>query len=200
MQMQNIYILDDEPSVRDSLRALLEGHGFCVQAFATSEEFQQGCPPDAAGCLLCDINLPGLNGLDLLDNLAKSHAQLAVIMMTGYADVPAAVRAMKAGAVDFIEKPFSEEPLVAMVSKALSRALDKSKHSLQRGEIEARRASLTAREREIFDQLALGHPNKIIAFHLNISPRTVEVHRAHIFEKMQAQNVSDVVRMAMLLE
>jgi two-component system, LuxR family, response regulator FixJ len=195
-----VFILDDERSVRESLLALVQGNGMDARAFATVADFSQGVAVGQAGCLLCDINLVGANGLDLLETLAKSHPHLAVIMMTGHADVPAAVRAMKAGATDFIEKPFSEEALTASLIKALAISAEKTKLLNERSEIESRRAGLTSREREILDLLAQGHPNKIIAYKLDISPRTVEVHRAHIFEKMKAHNVSDVVRMAIMLE
>lgn len=195
-----IHLVDDDDAVRDSLVALLETHGFAVRAFASAAEFLANCPTSAAGCLLTDIRMPDMDGLALQERVAATYPGLAVVMMTGHADVPLAVRAMKAGAVDFVEKPFPAPVIV----ETLGRALDQSARRRAAapdagGEIRTRLETLTPREREVLDGLVAGLPNKTMAYDLGISPRTVEIHRARVMEKMRAKSLSELVRLALSL-
>lgn len=190
-----IYVVDDDEAVRDSLRIMLEARGFGVRSFQSGEEFLEALGPAMDGCVLLDVNMPGLSGFDVQQRLRGSG--LPIIVVTGHGDVPSAVRAMKAGAVDFVEKPFSDEVILDAIARALAQsdAAKRNQHIVS--EVNARLGRLTPREREVFDQLVLGHPNKIIAHQLTISPRTVEIHRARVMEKMGAHNLSELVRMAL---
>ena len=196
-----VHLVDDDEAVRDSLTALLEAHGFTVRDFASAEAFLDVCPADASGCLLTDIRMPDMDGLTLQERVAASFPGLAVIVMTGHADVPLAVRAMKAGAVDFLEKPFPAAAIVDTIRRALAQAeLRREKPPEANGEIRARLQTLTPREREVLDGLVAGLPNKTIAYDLGISPRTVEIHRARVMDKMRAKSLSELVRLALTLE
>lgn len=188
---ETVFILDDDDAVRDSLQILLESAGFTVEAFASPLEFLNSSAPGRAGCLLIDVRMPEMSGIEVQEHLAANKRQLPVIVMTGHADVPLAVRAMKAGAVDFIEKPFDDEVIIETVRRALEL------RPAANPEIAQRLASLTPREREVLDGLVAGRANKVIAFDLDISPRTVEIHRARVMEKMQARSLSQLVRMAL---
>jgi two-component system response regulator FixJ len=192
-----IFIIDDDEAVRDSLGTLLEAHGWTVEAYGSAEAFLAGFDPRRAGCLLVDVRMPGMDGLALQEHLAARRIDLPVIVVTGHADVPLAVRAMKAGAVDFIEKPYSVEAIVNAVHRALDRALPAAKASPVADAAAARLAQLTPRERDVLEQLVVGHPNKVIAHHLQISPRTVEIYRARVMDKMGASSLSHLVRMAL---
>lgn len=196
-QSLTIFIVDDDEAVRESLVLLLEASGFRVIAFASGEAFLAALKPDADGCLLVDVRMPGIGGLEVQEELRRRASAVPAIIMTGHADVPLAVRAMQAGATDFIEKPFTDETILASIERALkqgeSRRLDRARNA----EILAHVERLTEREREVLDELVAGHPNKVIAHHLSISPRTVEIHRARVMEKMQARNLSELVRMAL---
>jgi two-component system response regulator FixJ len=190
-----IYVVDDDEAVRDSLQIMLEAHGFGIKSFSSGEEFLAALVPGLDGCVLLDVNMPGLNGFDVQQRLAGSG--LPVIVVTGHGDVPSAVKAMKAGAVDFVEKPFAEAVILDAIDRALTQrdATKRAHHAAV--EITARLDRLTPREREVFEQLVLGQPNKIIAHLLTISPRTVEIHRSRVMEKMQARHLSELVRMAL---
>jgi two-component system response regulator FixJ len=192
-----IFVVEDDEAFRDSLKALLESAGLTVETYASGEEFLQAYNSDRCGCLLLDIRMPGIGGLELLEKLAAAKTNLPVIIMTSHGDVPKAVRAMKAGAVDFLEKPFRDE----VVLGCIRHALEKGQQSQAKAALAARSASaiarLTVRERQVFKQIVAGHSNKRIAQELGISPRTVEAHRAWIMEKTQARNLAHLVRMAL---
>jgi two-component system, LuxR family, response regulator FixJ len=193
---QPVYIVDDDAAVRDSLRMLLESAGYAVRGFDAARSFLSDADMDR-GCLVVDIRMPGMSGLELQEELVRRNVSLPVIVITGHGDVPLAVRAMTAGAVDFIEKPFDDRRMLDSIARALQIGNQKRGRA---GEAQAARdllALLTPREREVFDQLVKGHPNKIVAHELGISPRTVEIHRANVMDKLQARNLSDIVRTAL---
>lgn len=194
---ESILIVDDDPDVRDSLKALLESAGYAVRDFASPATILAERDLDSAACLVADIRMPGMDGLSLQQELLKREIVLPIIFVTGHGDVPLAVRAMKAGAVDFVEKPFDDELLLGSIEKAVvlkSQASDKA--DVVRAAQE-KIAKLTPREHEVLEHLVAGRPNKIIAYELDISPRTVEIHRAHLMEKMEARSLSDLVRSAL---
>jgi two-component system, LuxR family, response regulator FixJ len=192
-----IFIVDDDADVRDSLRALLESAGFDVEDFDSAMGFLAAISPGRGACLVADIRMPDMDGLALQEELVRRQANLPVIIVTGHGDVPLAVRAMKAGAIDFIEKPYDDELLLSSVRRASELVLSQRAQSSTAKEAETRVASLTSREREVLEHLVAGQPNKVIAHELGISPRTVEIHRAHLMEKMQARSLSDLVRLAL---
>ena len=192
-----ILIVDDDADVRDSLRALLESAGFQVRDYDCAKTVLADSHLGDGACLIADIRMPDMDGLALQEELVNRRVGLPVIIITGHGDVPLAVRAMKAGAVDFIEKPFDDELLLQSIKHALAlRKESRSQASLAQSAAE-RIALLTDRERQVLERLIAGQPNKVIAFELDISPRTVEIHRAHVMEKMQARSLSDVVRLAL---
>lgn len=191
-----VLIVDDDPAVRDSLGVLLEASGYPVITFASGRELLSGFSGTMAGCLVVDVRMPDMTGIEILETLAAGGSTVPVIIITGHADVPMAVRAMKVGAFDFLEKPVAAERLLTSVEAALAR---RAEALAQAGSIEdqrARFASLTPRERDVLDQLIIGRPNKVIAAELGISPRTVEIHRARVMEKLDAHSLSHLVRMA----
>ena len=190
-----VCVVDDDRSVRVSLAALLESHGFTVRQFSSAEDLLDSFEEGAAACLLLDVHMPGMGGLELLQKLRNDYVRTPIIMITGHGDVPLAVQAMKAGAVDFLEKPCSEESLLDALRRALD-SRDLSDEVDVPGAVVAQRLErLTPREREVLDHLVLGEINKVIAHKLNISQRTVEIHRARIKEKMEAQSLADLIRM-----
>lgn len=197
---QTVFIVDDDEAVRDSLGALVESAGFSTESFESGIAFLKQIAPGQTGCVLLDVQMPDLGGLEIQARLAASHAGLRVIIVTGHGDVPLAVKAMKAGAFDFIEKPFDDESLIDCVRRALAE-VERSADRNRGGETAASGldglGQLTPRERDVLHQLIIGNPNKVIAYELGISPRTVEVHRARVMEKMQARNLSHLVRMAL---
>lgn len=192
-----IFIVDDDDAVRDSLQALLEAKGYAAEAFASAESFLAAYRPTQGGCALIDLRMPGMDGLALLDRLRASGSALQVVMVTGHGDVPLAVKAMKAGALDFIQKPYANETILELIERALRVAPQTGFADLAPDEIRTRAESLTPRERDVLEQLVVGRPNKLIAHELKISPRTVEIHRANVMRKMQADSLSHLVRMAM---
>lgn len=191
-----IHVVDDDAAIRDSLRMLLEAAGFAVQTHDSGTAFLAAAPAPG-GCVLTDVRMPEIDGLELQNRLAESGIRLPVIVMTGQADVPVAVRAMKAGAVDFLEKPFNDEELIT----AVRRALDESKRIQESASVAAeaadRLAVLTPREREVLGHLVTGLPTKAIANELGASPRTIEVHRARVFEKLQVHSLPELVRLVL---
>jgi len=201
-----VFIVDDDDAVRDSLQVLLECAGFRVESFGSPSAFLESDAPRRPGCLLVDVRMPEMSGLEVQERLAEAGHVLPVIVMTGHADVPLAVRAMKAGAVDFVEKPFDDEALIKGVRTALARP--RAEPDLPAAsappppaesappEVLARLAALTPRERDVLQGLVGGQSNKVIAYELSISPRTVEIHRARVMEKMQANSLPHLVRMA----
>ena len=168
-----------------------------VTPYGASRRFLQEAAPQPGDCLLLDIRMPDMDGLELQTELNRRSVRLAVIIMTGHGDVPIAVRAMKAGAVEFIEKPFSDELLLDCIRRALALAQETSRQSGEIGETLRHLEALTTREREVLDGVVAGQPNKVIAHDLGISPRTVEIHRARVMEKMQARSLSALVRMVL---
>ncbi len=193
-----VFVVDDDSAMRDSLRWLLESVGLKVRTYPTAADFLREWDPALGGCLVLDIRMPGMSGLDLQAELARRGAGLPTIVVTGHAEVPMAVRAVKAGALDFIEKPFSDQLLLDRVRQALE--IDRQDREVRRRREEAcrRLATLTAREREVLELVAAGKANKEIAVALGLSTKTVEVHRAHVMSKMAADSLAELVRVAIL--
>jgi two-component system, LuxR family, response regulator FixJ len=191
-----VYVVDDDDAVRDSLALLLEAAGLRVEAFAGAAEALARCRDQRPACVVTDVRMPEMDGLELQRRLVQLHAQLPVIVITGHGDVPLAVQAMKAGAVDFIEKPFSDDVILASIEAAVARVRRGAGSSAIVGEFGNRLTRLTPRERDVFHQLIVGHPNKVIAYNLGISARTVEIHRARVMEKMEARSLPELVRLA----
>jgi len=194
---QTVFVVDDDEAVRDSLGALLESVGFEVESFGSGADFLDRLDPKRGGCIVLDVRMPGLSGLEIQEKLTEKRITLPVIIITGHGDVPIAVQAIKAGAMDFIEKPFGDDIILESVGRALERGRRNKRDASSAVEIEARMARLTPRERDVLEQLVIGNPNKIIAHKLGISPRTVEIHRARVIEKMEARSLSHLVRLAL---
>jgi two-component system response regulator FixJ len=192
-----VHVIDDDDALRDSLAFLMSSAGIETQTHDSAAGFLAAVQNDPSGCVVTDVRMPGMTGIELLRELKRLAPALPVIVMTGHADVPLAVEAMKLGAFDFIEKPFDDEVLLASVQNALGQHQKESKRGAERSRIHERLTSLTARERQVLDGLVLGHANKTIAFDLGISPRTVEIYRANVMTKMEAASLSDLVRMAL---
>jgi two-component system response regulator FixJ len=193
-----VFIVDDDPAVRDSLAVLLKASGFGVETFDSATQFLASGGAARRGCLIADIRMPDMDGIALQEELGRRGAALSVVVVTGHGDVPLAVRAMKAGAVDFLEKPFDDETLLLSVRRASREASSVENRIAARQDAKTRLAELTRREREVLDLVVAGRANKVIAFELKISPRTVELHRARVMDKMNARTVADLVRTALL--
>jgi two-component system response regulator FixJ len=193
-----IFIVDDDDAVRDSLTALFDAAGFVVESYATGQAFLDTHRSDRTGCLLLDVNMPDMNGLEVLHKLASLDiGDLGVIIITGHGDIPMAVQSIKAGAADFIEKPFDDRAIIDRVHQVLSQGTT-TRHGAGVIDAEIARISLlTPREREVLEQLVIGRPNKLIGYELGISPRTVEIHRARVMQKMSANSLSHLVRIAL---
>lgn len=196
-----VHVVDDDAGVRDSLAFLLQSAGLSVRTYESAAAFLAVAPGLGSGCVLTDVQMPGeMDGLALQRRLAALGGSLAVVVMTGHADVPIAVEALKAGARDFLEKPFDEDRLLTVVREALA-ASQRSQEEVQaNAAVAARVASLTPREREVLERLVTGLPNKTIAYDLGTSPRTVEVQRARVMEKMGARSLAELVRMVLAME
>lgn len=195
MTSGTVHVVDDDPAVRDALKLLLESEGYEVSGFPSALDMLSSLGPESAGCVIADVRMPQVSGLDLLIEMKTRNLRLPVIIVTGHADVPLAVEAMKRDAVDFLEKPFDDDALLAAVERALSQdAAEQSRQADERRTSE-RLMSLTKREREILEKLAEGQSNKIIARDLGISVRTVEAHRANVMAKMRVKNIAELVRM-----
>ena len=188
-----VHIVDDDEAVRDSLGFLLEAAGYATRAWSSGESLLAALPTLEPGCIVLDVRMPGMDGVSVLRQLRERGAPHPVVMMTGHGDVPVAVRAMKAGAVDFIEKPFAQEVMLDCIRASLAQAGRGSAGA----EALARLRSLSPREREVLEGLIAGNPNKTIAFDLGISPRTVEIHRARVMDKMGARSLSELVRLGL---
>ena len=197
-EVRVVHVIDDDEALRDSVRLFLVNAGFKVRTYAAASEFLAALDSGITGCIVTDVRMPGMTGMELLAHLAAHDGALPVIVITGHADVPLAVRAMKQGAVDLLEKPFLAEDLIAAVRRALELRADASDRPLQ--DAQAKRAMLSARENEVLERLIRGQPNKIIAYEMGISPRTVEVHRANVMKKTQAGSLSELIRMFLNLE
>ncbi len=191
-----VYVIDDDPAMRDSLDFLLGAAGFNVRLFDSAQVFLDELAGLEAGCVVTDIRMPGIDGMELLRRLNSGVRKLPVIVMTGHGDVPLAVEAMKLGALDFLEKPFEDDRLIGMIETALSQNDSAAKSEAPSADMVARVASLTQRERQVMQGLVTGQSNKAIARDYDISPRTVEVYRANVMTKMQANSLSELVRFA----
>ena len=192
-----VCIVDDDEAVRESLQILLETMGYAIHAFESGPDFLEACGALEVGCVLLDVRMPRMNGMEVQKRLKDIKPELPVIIVTGHGDVTMAVQAMREGAADFIEKPFQEESLLSSVEHALTLAEQAQRRSETVAAVKSCLETLTAREREVFDQLIVGHANKVIARILDCSPRTVEIHRARVMEKMEAASVAHLVRMAL---
>jgi len=193
-----VHVIDDDEAVRHSLEFLLHSAGFVVACYDSAVAFLKAPPHGAAGCIITDVRMPDMSGIDLLRRLKQMGSALPVIVITGHGDVPLAVEAMKVGAADFLEKPFDDDVLIASVRAALNRGEEDARRGAERAELQERLDSLSHREREVLEGLVAGYPNKTIAYDLGISPRTVEIYRANVMNKMKASSLSDLVRMALL--
>ncbi len=191
-----IHVVDDDAAVRDSLRLLLESSGLTVRTYSGARLFLTEAN-DSLGCVLTDVRMPEMDGLELQQRLKERGLRLPVIVMTGQGDIPIAVRAMKAGAVDFLEKPFTEKDLLGAIHRALDESARREALEQKAGEAHHRLAALTPREREVLELLVGGLSTKAIANALGASPRTIEVHRARVFEKLQVHSLPELVRLAM---
>jgi two-component system response regulator FixJ len=193
-----VHVIDDDEALRDSLSFLLTSADIPVTTYASAVAFLEALPGISAGCVVTDVRMPEMSGIDLLKRLRSGGANLPVIVITGHADVPLAVAAMRLGAVDFLEKPFGDDVLVAAVRSALVRQRGIDRGQARKAEVQVRLDSLSTRERQVLDGLVAGNPNKTIAYDLGISPRTVEIYRANVMTKMNARSLSDLVRMALV--
>lgn len=197
MSQSKIYIVDDDQAVRESLRLLLETSGYIVGAYPSAQSFLDAVDGLGFGCLIVDLQMPEMDGLELQRRLTERGIKLPVIMVTAHGDVATAVRAMRAGAIDFVEKPFTEEAIKAGIALGLAAVPKPSSADRSRLAIQERLKILSPREREVLDGMVAGHPNKVIAYKLSLSPRTVEIHRARVMDKMQARSLSELVRLAL---
>ena len=193
-----VHVIDDDEAVRQSLMFLLKTAGHAVQTYDSATAFLRHLPQVKPGCVITDVRMPDVSGIDLLHRLKEMHVHLPVIVITGHGDVPLAVEAMKSGALEFLEKPFNDDALLVAVTAALSQQGADAKREADRAEIIDRIATLSNRERQVLEGLVAGHANKTIAFDHGISPRTVEIYRANLMAKMQATSLSDLVRMALV--
>jgi two-component system response regulator FixJ len=192
-----IFVVDDDAAVRDSLKMLLRSVGQAVETFGSGQDFIDAYSEDRAGCLVLDIRMPGMSGLELQQKLNERHSIMPIIFITGHGDVPMAVEAMQAGAVDFIQKPFRDQDLIDRINQALEKDHNNRAALGERNDIRKRLETLTPREREVLDLVVHGKANKVIAGDLKLSQRTVEIHRARVMEKMQASSLAHLVRMVL---
>jgi two-component system response regulator FixJ len=192
-----IYVVDDDEAVRQSLEFLLKAAGVAVRSFDSAKAFLDTLPEVGFGCVVTDVRMPEITGIDLLKRVKDAKPELPVIVITGHGDIALAVEAMKIGATDFLEKPFDDDHLLAAVRSALDKEADALKRNAAVAEINDKLTALSNRERQVLEGLVAGHANKNIAFDLGISPRTVEIYRANLMTKMGASSLSDLVRMAM---
>ncbi len=192
-----VFIVDDDDAVRESLAFLMKSVGLRAESFSSAQAFLDGYNPARAGCLVLDIRMPGMSGLELQDKLIQMGSILPVIFITGHGDVPMAVKAIKAGAADFVQKPFRDQELIDRIREVLEEDAHTRAEKLQRNEILRRMDTLTEREREVMEQVVDGKANKVVAIDLNVSQRTVEIHRANVMEKMKARSLAQLVRLVM---
>jgi RNA polymerase sigma factor (sigma-70 family) len=189
-----VLVVDDDPAMRDSIAFLVSSVGYDCRSFTSAEEFLRDWQDDRPACLLVDIRMSGMSGLDLQNRLTQAKSSLGVIFVTGHGDVPMAVRAMRSGAIDFLQKPFNDQLLLERIREAIDVSIATRKVAAERSSVEARLARLTPREREVLDLVVAGKANKQIAAELDISIKTVEVHRHNVMEKMEAASVAELAR------
>jgi len=199
MPDKTVFVIDDDAAVRQGLSFMLRSAGYSVEAFPSAHSFLEDYDPRRGGCLLLDVQMPRITGLELQQRLNLRGWRIPVIFITGHGTIPSAIAAMKSGAFDFIEKPLREDTLLESVERALHWNDKAYEERLERATLQGRAALLTPREREVFEFVAAGEPNKVIASRLDISFRTVELHRTHIIEKLKARSLSDLIRMAIIL-
>jgi two-component system response regulator FixJ len=195
-----VHVIDDDDAARDSLAFLLDCAGLKARSYSSADTFLKAKPPLDQACIVTDVRMPGLSGIELMHALKAQGSDVPVIVITGHADVPLAIQAMKAGAAEFIEKPFSDETILGAIKSVVDRRADTDALEAERRLVLERLATLSQREREVLEGLVAGHANKVIAFDLDISARTVEVYRANAMTKMQARSLSEVVRMMTIAE
>jgi two-component system response regulator FixJ len=193
-----VHVIDDDEALRDSLTFLLRTARIDVQSYPSAAAFLEALPEANLSCVITDVRMPGMSGIDLLRRLRERKICVPVIVITGHGDIPLAVEAMRIGAIDFLEKPFDDEVLIASVKAALRQKEGEAKRQGERADIEGRLAALSNRERDVLGGLVAGRANKQIAYDLGISPRTVEIYRANLMSKMKAGSLSDLVRMALI--
>jgi two-component system response regulator FixJ len=193
-----VFVIDDDDAVRESIAFLLKTAGISTRVFESAKAFLEVLPETNSGCIITDVRMPDISGIDLLRAVHERKPDLPVIIITGHGDVPLAVEAMKLGAKDFLEKPFDDDLLIASVRAALSQEADSARRNAEIAEINDKLNGLSNRERQVLEGLVAGKANKVIAFDLGISPRTVEIYRANLMTKMAANSLSDLVRMAMI--
>ena len=196
-QEGTIYIVDDDQAIRHAMGLLMQSVGLKCEIFESADDFLKDYTNDRSGCLVLDIRMPGMGGLELQETLREKECTLPIIFITGHGDIPMAVEAMQKGAFDFIQKPFRDQDLLDRVRDALMTDKERREENERHTEVEKRLARLTNREREVFDLVVTGKPNKVIAYELGVSQRTVEIHRARVMEKMQARSLADLVKMHM---
>jgi len=192
-----VFVVDDDRAVRESLALLVQSVGLEVETFSGAGEFLDAYQPDRRGCLITDIRMPGMSGLELQERLTEEGYHIPVIVLTGFGDVPAAVRALKGGAVDFVEKPFNPQALLDLVQQALVREAELREQADREANLAEHMALLTPREREVMALVVAGKANKVIAIDLSISERTVELHRGRIMKKMQARSLAELMRIVL---
>jgi len=197
MSKGNVYVIDDDEAMRDSLHFLLDSSGYQVKLFDTATSFLEALPKLEFGCVVSDVRMPGIDGIELLKRMKAANSMFPILIMTGHGDVPLAVEAMKLGAVDFLEKPFEDDRLTAMIETAIRQVEPAVKNEAVAHDIATRIATLSPRERQVMNGLIAGLSNKLIAREYDISPRTIEVYRANVMTKMQAGSLSELVRLAM---
>ncbi|MCP5159374.1 MAG: response regulator transcription factor [Gammaproteobacteria bacterium] len=195
-----VFLIDDDQAIRDAVGLLLRANGLAVESFASADDFLASNAIRWPSCLLLDVRMPGMSGLDLQKHLQARNQRIPIIFITGHGDVPMAIRAMKAGAFDFVEKPFQAEILLNRIREALVFDAHERCRQAQRDEAAARMALLSPREREVLERVAIGQYNKVIAAELGISISTVEIHRKRVMEKLQAESLSDLIRLQALCD
>jgi two-component system, LuxR family, response regulator FixJ len=195
-----VHVIDDDDAMRDSLAFLFKSAKVPAETYESADAFMSKLPQLNGGCVVTDVRMPGMSGLDLLKRLRELKIGVPVIVITGHGDVPLAVEAMKHGASDFLEKPFDDDLLLGAVRSALSQQASDQERETMRSAVQHRLELLSARERQVLDGLVAGHPNKTIAYDLGISPRTIEIYRANVMTKMEASSLSELVRMALMVD